>query len=201
MQGQSVDLVVHSSFDVNFWIAQPPTVDVVRPGSCPRCGQASRVPGSAIGMVGHGHRGRQLRGPPSTSAPPATRLVHVRRYRCRACGAVVTVVPRQVLARRHFAAGAIAIALFVYGKLGEGAIVACQRVGSWARGSGAWRTLRRWIAAIDAGRLFGTVRGSPTPWTPRRRAERAAMTIAACAPEVFGATEEERVFAGAAFAT
>jgi hypothetical protein len=151
-------------------------------------------------MVGHGRRGRQLRGPPSTIAPPATRTVHVRRYRCRGCGAVVTVVPKEVLARRHFAAGAIALALFVFGKLGGSAIVACQRVGSWARGSGAWRSLRRWIAAIDTGRLFRAVRGSPGTWAPRRRAERAAMAIGACAPEVFGPTEEERVFAGAAFA-
>jgi hypothetical protein len=127
--------------------------------------------------------------------------VFVRRYRCRSCEAIVTVVPRQVLARRHFAAGAIAQALFVFGKLGATAATAAARIGSWARGAGAWRTVRRWLTAIEAGRLFPGVRGAPPTWSPRRRAERAVMTLAARMSSELGATEVDRVFAGAAFAT
>lgn len=129
------------------------------------------------------------------------RVVLVRRYRCRACKAIVTVVPRQVLARRHFAAGAIALALFVFGRLGATAATAAAQIGSWARGTGAWRLLRRWLTAVEAGRLFPGVRGAPPTWSPRQRAERVAMTIAARVPAAVGTSEGDRVFAGAAFAT
>jgi hypothetical protein len=124
----------------------------------------------------------------------------VRRYLCRGCGAVLVVAPRQVLARRHFAAGAIGLALFLFGKLGATAGDAAKRAGSWATGPCAWRTLRRWLAAIDAGRLFGAVRRAPRGWPPRRRAERAAMTLSALVPGTFAPDEIARVFAGAALA-
>lgn len=127
--------------------------------------------------------------------------MRVRRYRCRRCAAVIAVVPRQVLARRHFAAGAIALGLFIFGKLGSIAAETAKRIGCWARGPGAWRTLRRWLAAVDAGQLFPCVRGSPAGWTPRQRAERAAMTVAALVPASVEMSEDARVFAGAAFAT
>ncbi|RPI04548.1 MAG: hypothetical protein EHM63_09935 [Actinobacteria bacterium] len=106
-----------------------------------------------------------------------------------------------MLPRRHFAAGAIALALFVFGKLRSRAVDAATRIGSWARGPGAWRALRRWLTAIDAGRLFPCVRGSPSGWSPRQRAERAAMTVAALMPASVDTSEERRVFAGAALAT
>ena len=175
LQGRSSDLVVHSSVDVNFWISTPPSVEVVRPACCPRCGIASRVPGRRLGLVGHGLRDRQLRGPPTAGGAPTTQTLLARRYRGRTCAAVVTVVPRQVVARRHFSAGAIAFALFIFGKMGATAVDAAKRVGIWARGPSAWRTLRRWIGAIDDGRLFRCVRPSPSGWPPRKRAERAAM--------------------------
>jgi hypothetical protein len=95
---------------------------------------------------------------------------------------------------------AIALALFVFGKVGSTATVATTRIGSWARGPSAWRTLRRWISAIDAGRLFPCVRASPSGWSARQRAERAAMTVAALVPATFAAEEDARVFAGAALA-
>ncbi len=176
-------------------------MDAARPGCCPRCRAASRPPGQQLGLVGHGRRERQLRGPAAADGAHATRVVLVRRYRCRACKAIVAVVPRQVLARRHFAAGAIALALFIFGRLGVTAAVTAARIGSWARGAGAWRTLRRWLTAIEAGRLFPGVRGAPPSWSPRQRAERAAMSVAARIPADVGAAEVDLVFAGAAFAT
>ena len=134
-------------------------------------------------------------------APPSTRPLLVRRYLCRGCGAVLVVVPRQVLARRHFAAGALGLALFLVGKLGARAADAAKRVGSWATGPSAWRTVRRWIGAIDVGDLFGRARRAPSAWPPRRRAERAAMSLAALVPETFASDDTARVFAGAALAT
>jgi hypothetical protein len=122
----------------------------------------------------------------------------VRRFLCRSCAAVVTVLPRQVLARRHFSAGAIGLALFVYGKLRAATAHVAERVGLWGRGPGAWRTVRRWLAALEDGRLFQSVRASPIGWPPRRRAERAAMTLVARSLLPETATEDARVFAGAA---
>lgn len=113
---------------------------------------------------------------------------------------MLVVVPRQVLARRHFAAGAIAMALFLFGKRGASAADAAKRVGSWATGPSAWRTLRRWIGAIDVGELFRVVRRAPRRWPPRRRASRAAMTLVALVPETLSGDECVRVFAGAALA-
>lgn len=110
------------------------------------------------------------------------------------------VVPREVRARRHFGAGAIAAALFVFGKLGLAATEAARTVGSWASGAGAWRLLRRWIGAVDRGAIFPGVRASPSGWSPRQRAERIAMTIAAHAPAILADDELARVFAGAALA-
>jgi hypothetical protein len=200
VKGRSSNLVVHSALDVNSWAEMPPAVDTVRPSRCPRCGSAGRVPGKPVGLVGHGLRGRQLRGPPAAGEAPTTRSLLVRRYVCRGCHAVLVVVPRQVLARRHFAAGAIGMALFIFGKLGASAADAAKRAGSWTTGPSAWRTLRRWIAAIDAGRLFSAVRHAPLGWPPRRRAERAAMTLCALVPETFAPDDAGRVFAGAALA-
>lgn len=113
---------------------------------------------------------------------------------------MVSVVPREVRARRHFAAGAIALALFVFGRATGSAAEAARRAGSWASGTGPWRLLRRWIAAVDGRALFPGVRASPPGWSPRQRAERIAMTLAAHAPASIEANEAARAFAGAALA-
>lgn len=113
----------------------------------------------------------------------------------------MTVVPRDVVARRHFTASAIGLALYVYGKLGAAASELAARVGLWGRGPGAWRTVRRWLGAVEDGSLFRGIRSSPPGWSPRRRAERAAMTLVARAVLPETTAEEARVFAGAAVAT
>lgn len=54
----------------------------------------------------------------------------------------MSVVPRESRAHRHFGAGAIALALLVFGKLKATAAEAASSVGSWARGgAGSWRLL------------------------------------------------------------
>jgi hypothetical protein len=112
----------------------------------------------------------------------------------------MTVVPRDVIARRHFTAGALGLALYVYGKVGAAASEVAARVGLWGHGPGAWRTVRRWLSAVEDGRLFRGIRSSPRGWPPRRRAERAAMTLVARAVLPETASEEARVFAGAVVA-
>jgi len=113
------------------------------------------------------------------------------------------VLPRGVTARRHYSAEAIGLAMVLYGLLGlscvqtRGRISPYKHVGDTA--AAQWATLRRWVRAIDDGRLFKVVRPCPAAWTLRQRAERAATTLAACALQ--GATTiEAQVFAGAQLA-
>lgn len=154
--------------------------------------------GGPLGIVGHGTRARQLRGPASVGQLPSLRQIVVRRYRCRGCGGVLVVVPRGVLPRRHFSAGAIALALF---RLAGGARVVDIRCEVGGQGeTAAWPTMRRWLRAGRQSRLWASVRESPPDWGRRRVAERIAMTLIAHAPTAHGASLDVRVFAGAALA-
>ena len=58
---------------------------------------------------------RQLRGPPAPGKPPVQTEFLARRYACQHCPAILTVVPRETVPRRHYAATAIALALGLYG--------------------------------------------------------------------------------------
>jgi hypothetical protein len=157
--------------------------------------------GGVLGVVGHGLRERQLRGPAGVGALARLRIVRVRRYRCVGCHAVITVVPRGVLARRHFGAGAVGVALHAYGCEGLAARVVRDRVGGTGPpGSGGWPTLRRWLLAIGRGSLFPGVRPSPDAFDARQRAERAAMTLVSFAPPGTGGLAA-RAFAGAVVAS
>lgn len=190
--------VVHSDIDVKFWMEHVPSVERARPGRCPCCGAATRPTGHALGLVGHGLRERQLRGPRQAGARPELLVIRVRRYRCRHCRAVCTVVPRGVVRRRHFGAGAIGWALFLYGHERQPARAVRDRLGGYGSQEAAdWITLRRWRAAVADGRLF-SVRPSPADFTPRQVAERAAMTFASFAPiDAGSASLAAQVFVGA----
>ena len=95
--------VIRSERDVKSWMEAMPSTDAVRPARCPV--------GQGLGLHGHGVRTRQGRGPAEPDAAPQVRVFCVRRYRCTRCRATATVVPREVLTRRLFTAGAIALAL------------------------------------------------------------------------------------------
>jgi hypothetical protein len=151
-------------------------------------------------LVSHGLRERQVRGPAGPVGEPETRLVRVRRYRCLRCGGLTTVLPRGLTARRHYSASAIGLALCLYGLQGLSVGETRQRVCTWALGfeTERWTTLPKWVAAIDEGRLFRSVRSSPLGTSLRRRAERAAGTL--CSLALSGDRLEARVFEGAALA-
>jgi hypothetical protein len=97
----------------------------------------------------------------------------------------VTVAPRTAVRKRLFTAAAIglALALWAMAQLPEAKVR--ERVSPWACvGSAAaagWTALKRWVRAIQEGRLFAAVRPAPGNWSPRRVAERAATTLAALA--------------------
>ena len=64
-----------------------------------------------------------------------------------------------------------------------------------------WATLRRWIRAIRAGTLLSGLRASPSDFTARQAAERAALGLASLGPPPSGeASVATRAFQGAVLA-
>jgi hypothetical protein len=129
-------------------------------------------------------------------------VIRLRRYLCRACGAVLEVVPATVAAGRRYTTAAIAWALALFGveKLPAPAVRARvspdRRLGREA--AAGWAQLRRWARAVRGGRLFAVVPRAPSEWTLRRVAERAASSLASwAAPELRAASLAEQVWHGA----
>jgi len=130
----------------------------------------------------------------------------MRRYLCLTCGALIGVVPRGVLPRRHFSAGTIALAILFFG-LGEQSGKVCERCNPWrVRGatSKGWVQLHRWIVAVQAGSLFPGIKPllALSELNNRRlAAARAAMALSGAAPVGSWApgagAMEEQVFLGA----
>lgn len=151
-------------------------------------------------LVSHGFRERQVRGPAEPVGQPETRLVRVRRYRCRRCGGLTTVLPRGLTARRHYSASAIGLALCLHGLGGLSVGETRRRVCTWRLGfeTERWTTLPAWLAAIEAGRLFSVVRALLPSTSMRRKAERAAATL--CSLALSGSGLEAQAFEGAALA-
>ena len=201
-KARSKSSIVRSAIDVKTWVARCPSVDEVRPGQCPQCEAASRPVGRALQIWGHGLRDRQQRGPLEPLGAPVEITIRVRRYVCRVCTAVIVVVPLGVIAGRLFSAAAIGLAMVLFG-VGQLPMAAVRRrVSPWrhvgASAQGSWLSLRRWVHAIRARRLFGSVRPAPPRFTARAIAARAAQTLAALAPpSLAAAAVEQRVFAGA----
>ena len=195
---RSASRVVHSTLECKFWLQQMPSPDEVRPARCAVCGCAASEPGRALGIVGHGVRERQLRGPTAADATPAIQIVPVRRYVCRRCDAVMTVVPREVEPRRHYARSAIALALARLGLLRETARTIRRAVSPWrVATTPGWPTLRRWIAAARRGVLFASARPLVSS-TPIQIAERVAqIALAHAPPSLRRAPTLMQVFAGA----
>jgi len=98
-----------------------------------------------------------------------------RRFLCtsRRCGRTVIVLPRGVAYRCHYGAGAIGLALFLYGVLALSARQVRERIGPFrAVGYSApqkWLTLNRWIDAASDGGLFHSIRASPRAFRRGRR--------------------------------
>lgn len=189
--------IIQSSVDVKFWAQAPPSCSAVRPASCPGCGAASREPGRAMAIVGHGLRSRAVEGPAEPGEAPASTTLVARRYRCRACGAVLVVVPRGVGRALRYTLDAIGYALALWGYARATAERARRAVSTAkARSISApekWSSLRRWAAG--AARIFGA--GAPaSSGTLRDRAARLASWLASQAPLPTGAVPEDAFFGG-----
>jgi hypothetical protein len=190
--------VVHSSTECKFWLQIPPSVDEARPARCPACEGAAREPGRALAIVGHGRRDRQLRGPADADAEPSVLVVQARRYACLRCGAILTVVPREIQPRRHYSRPAIALALARLGLLGETAASIRRAISPWRiTATAGWSTLGRWIAAVARGALFPAASLAAAA-TPAAQAARVAqLALGHAPPSVRGSPMLTQVFAGA----
>jgi hypothetical protein len=176
-------------------------VDAVRPGRCPACAAPARPAGGTLGLHGHGLRERHHWGPMAMGAAPVLTGIVLRRYQCQICGAVIAVVPRGVVRRRLYSAGAVALALALYGVAGLSPAAVRRRVSPLqivgTTAAAGWTSLRRWSHAVRAGRLFPVVRALPAGATLRQVAARAATTLAACAPGAGGLPVTAAAFIGA----
>lgn len=171
--------VVRDALGVNDWLRAPPTVDGARPKVCVECGAGGRPIGAPLLIHGHGVRERQVRGPLAFTTASVTVTVVVRRYQCQPCGAVMTVVPRELMPGLLYSACAIGLAIALYGLCGRNmgevrtAVSAWSRIGDDATG---WPSLRRWIEGASA--LWASVRSMPGAFEQQQQAERVASTLA-----------------------
>lgn len=159
-----------------------PACGAVRPSHCPACEAASRPPGRPLVMVGHGLRARSVAGPLVPGGPPVVTDVIGRRYACRACDAIVVVLPRGVARGHRYSLWAIAAALawWAYDRIPAASV---RERTSTAKTIGAasatrWASLARWTRCALA--LFGCE--PPSLGTVRERAARVAAFVASHAP-------------------
>ena len=132
---------------------------------------------------------------------PESAVLQVRRYRCRACKAILLVGPLGLVRGRWYGAGAIALALEAYAR-DETSVSIRRRVSPSATvGASArerWVTLVRWIEATRDGRLFAV---SDLGELPRRCvAEHVVLALAGRAGCALGDDLAQAAFAGAAIA-
>ena len=170
-------------------------------GDVPCCAAAARPVGGRLVIVGHGVVERQVHGPLAATGGAESLVLKERRYRCRACKAILTVGPRGLVRRRWYGAGAIALAFDGYARGETGASIR-RRVSPSATVGGSarerWVTLVRWIDTAGGGRLFGV---SALGDLPRRRvAELVVLALAGRAGRALGDDLAEAAFAGAAIA-
>jgi transposase len=184
---------------IKSWIAQTPSVEEVRPVRCAGCGAASRPMGGSLNVHGQGLMHRQVRGVLELDGEPGVYSLAVRRYECQRCGAVMTVVPAGMLARRQYSASSIALALYLWFTVGlsdrvvRGHVCAWRRRGRSARG---WAQLYRW--ARQAASLFTLPRPVPSG-QPSATAHHVLNTLRALAPVALRvAPIAQQVFEGAA---
>lgn len=134
--------------------------------------------------MGHGLRERQLAGPVELGGPPEALTLKLRRFRCRACEAVVVSAPRGLLRGLLYGA-AVALALALCAAEGWSGARVRQETSPWPSSGSerfhGWRSLRGW--ANRAEQLWG-LRLPRLP--PRHRARSAVSQLAARSPEPSG---------------
>jgi hypothetical protein len=192
---------VASALGIKSWMARMPTCAAARPATCPCCEAAARPVGGRLVIVGHGVVERQVQGPMEAAGTPESLVVQVRRYRCRACRAILEVGPRGLVRGRWYSAGAMAVALAAYAR-GETTCSARRRVSPHTTigtsASERWVTVVRWVDATSEGHLFGV---PGLGGLPRRQvAEHVVVALAGRGGRALGEDLAEAAFTGAAIA-
>ena len=161
--------------DIKFWRARLPGVGEVRPCSCPSCG-VHAVSQGRIKLRGHGLVGRWVRGIVRDDGEAEDIDLVLRRYRCDACGAVMRVGPRGLVAHRRYSAPTMlfALALWSLAKHPPGAVRDRVSLDVYRGATSAgqrWTTLLRWALAL-------TSRATSSGATLRARTASALRSVA-----------------------
>jgi transposase len=191
--------LIRTAVAIKSWIAQTPSVEEVRPVRCAGCGAASRPVGGCLNVHGQGLMQRQVRGVLEVDEEPGVYVLEVRRYECQRCGAVMTVVPAGMLARRQYSAPSIALALHLWLVMGLSDRIVRGHVCAWRRrdrSTRGWAQLYRWVR--QAARLFALPRPMPSG-SPSVSAHHVLTTLRALAPAALNSAPwAHQVFEGAA---
>ena len=122
-----------------------PPVELLRPKSCPLCGELASRPGEhRLGIVGHGTYRRQVLGVLESTSEAVT---DVRRYFCRGCRHTIAVLSDHLHPRRWYAAEVILEALRL-GLLERWSDAEIRAHFGIELDSGRWRSLLRWRWAL-----------------------------------------------------
>jgi hypothetical protein len=152
-------------------------------------------------IVGHGQVRRQVLGPAAFGGPPEPLTLSLRRYRCRACRAVLVVGPRGLLRGRWYSGPAIAGALASFARGATSVAVRAHTKPSSHVGVAAverWVTLGRWVEAARRGELFAV--SGLGELGARHVAEQVTLALAARGGHRPGMALGASAFAGAAMA-
>ncbi len=117
-----------------------PSVDALRPSSCPFCGNPAHEPTKLLGIVGHGTYTRQVLGHASVAIDF---VIRVRRFLCRGCKRTITRLADLLHPKRWYSGGAILEALRRHLIDGRTEQEVRNAFGPQID-SESWRSLRRW---------------------------------------------------------
>ena len=195
MKAKSETSLLDLILDVKILAKLEPEIEATRPSCCAQCGVEVGMPG-ALNIHGHGLRERLVLGPTEPQASPEAISVHLRRFRCIACGHVMTVLPA-ILARYFlYSTAAIALALWLWATVQTTQSSTRALVSPWpVRGASEadrWRSLPRWVGRAQD--LFGLPEDLHGE-TARAVAARVAGLLAGRAPPDL--SERTRAFVGA----
>lgn len=196
--------MIASAVGIKAWLARTPSVAELRPSRCLGCGAASCPVGGAIAVHGQGLSSRQVRGALELEDTPGVLVISIRKFECQRCGAVMTVVPSELLPHRQYTAPSIALALCLWLVEGHADSTVRARVCGWriasSRGARGWAQLYRW--ARSASRLFDLPR-PVAPTESMHETVRAVLgVLAALAPiAMHSSPAPVRVFTGASRAS
>lgn len=155
-------------------------------------------------MHGQGLSARQARGVLALDGDAEVVVINVRKFECQRCGAVMTVVPSELLPRRQYTAPSIALALCLWLVEGCADSTVRARMCAWritsTRGTRGWAQLYRW--ARSASTLFVLPRPVVVECSLHETARAVLATLAALAPITkHSSSMGARVFAGASRAS